>query len=169
MVPGIIVMSNTWTGFQFDIQKPICILKKNSYPGPSIERITDRYLSNIYNSSPKVHQISNDVSIYFKLPYTHLSNFSKRKITSLVEQYCTNINIKLIFTSFTIGCLWWKILSPNPLRHVSYINLFVPGVIPSILAKLADISPHVFANICLGIGTHMFISICKVHITAKIL
>ena len=54
-----------------------------------------------------VHQTSIEAStIYFKLPYTHSSNFSKRKITSLVKQYCSDLNIKLIFTSLNIGRLF---------------------------------------------------------------
>ena len=51
-----------------------------------------------YNSAPS----DNNNNLYFKLPYCPLSNFAQRKVRTLVKRYCSNIDIKLAFSSFKI-------------------------------------------------------------------
>ena len=41
-------------------------------------------------------------TLYFKLPYLVFSNFAQRNIYTMVERYCKNLNIKLVFSSFDI-------------------------------------------------------------------
>ena len=41
-------------------------------------------------------------TLYFKLPYRVLSTFTKRELHTLVEPYCKNLEIQLVFSSFKI-------------------------------------------------------------------
>ena len=40
--------------------------------------------------------------LFFKLPYLTFSNFTKRKIHTLVKRYCKNLEINLVFSYFKI-------------------------------------------------------------------
>ena len=42
------------------------------------------------------------ITIYFKLPFLKLSDFTQRKVRMLAKKYCNNLNIKLAFSSFKI-------------------------------------------------------------------
>ena len=44
----------------------------------------------------------NNNTLYFKLPYLPFSNFSHRKVRTLIKRYCSNLTIKLAFSSFKI-------------------------------------------------------------------
>ena len=45
---------------------------------------------------------NNNNPLYFKLPYLSLSNFAQRKVRTLIKRYFSNLNIKLVFSSFEI-------------------------------------------------------------------
>ena len=77
------------------------VFKKNQYPEGLISRVVDSYLDNVHcsNNSKSATDTS---TIYFKLPFLKLSNFTQRKVCMLAKKYCKYLNIKLAFSSFKI-------------------------------------------------------------------
>ena len=75
--------------------------KKNQYPEGLISRVFHSYLDNVHSFNNS--KLATDTStIYFKLPFLKLSNFTQRKVRMLSKKYCNSLNIKLAFSSFKI-------------------------------------------------------------------
>ena len=86
------------------IKKLSNILRKNQFPDGLIQKVVNGYLDNI-NKSTALSAVSTSpiglCTLYFKLPYLPWSNFTKRKLQTLVKHYCKDLKIKLVFSSFT--------------------------------------------------------------------
>ena len=91
-------INNSLFSFNNDITKLSHIFKKNQYPEYLINRVVKAYLDNNGNSAPS----DDNNNLYFKLPCLPLSNFAQGKVRTLVKRYCSNLNIKLAFSSFKI-------------------------------------------------------------------
>ena len=67
-------------------------------------QIINRYLSRATNRPSASSQVQQTVSTYyFKLPYVHVGSFTReaqKRLRKLIQRYCTNIKIKLAFSSF---------------------------------------------------------------------
>ena len=74
------------------------IFKRNQYPEYLINGVVKAYLDKNGNSAPS----DNNNNLYFTLPYLPLSIFAQRKVRTLVKRYCSNLKIKLAFSSFRI-------------------------------------------------------------------
>ena len=94
-------INTTLAKFNEDVRSLLQIFKKNQYPESLINRVVKSYPNNAQNSNTSTS--TNDTStIYFKLPFLNISNFTQRKVRMLAKKYCKNLNIKLAFSSFTI-------------------------------------------------------------------
>ena len=94
-------INNTFAKFNDDVKKLFDIFKKNQYPESLISRIVHSYIDNVKSSNNS--KLATDTStLYFKLPFLELSNFTQRKVRLLVKKYYKNLNIKLVFSSFKI-------------------------------------------------------------------
>ena len=91
-------INNSLLSFNNNIKKLTHIFKRNQYPEYLINRVVKSYLDNNGNYAPS----DDNNNLYFKLPYLPLSNFAQRKVRTLVKRYCSNLNIKLAFSSFKI-------------------------------------------------------------------
>ena len=100
-------INNTWLGLHEDITKLMDILKKNLFPAHLIERVVNRYVTgSLSNHSPSV-PLPTSPTFYFKLPYIGLfSVVTQKKVRHLIKRYCSNLDIKLVFSSFKIGNLF---------------------------------------------------------------
>ena len=98
-------LNNTLQGFNEDVKKLSYTLRKNQFPDGLIQKVVKGYLDNI-NRSTALSAVSTSpidlCTLYFKLPYLSWSNFTKRKLQTLVKRYCKDLKIKLVFSSFTI-------------------------------------------------------------------
>ena len=96
-----------WLGFHKDIKNLIVILRKNLFPVHIAEGI-NRYLSRATIPPSASSQLQHTVSTYyFKLPYVgSFTRERQKRLPKLVQRYCTNIEIKLSFSSFKIGSMF---------------------------------------------------------------
>ena len=91
-------INNSLFSFNNDVKKLTHIFKRNQFPEYLINRVVKTYLDNNGNSAKS----DNNNTIYFKLPYLLFSNFTQRKVRTLIKRYCSNFTIKLAFSSFKI-------------------------------------------------------------------
>ena len=91
-------INNSLLSFNTDIKKLTHIFKRNQYPEHLLNRVVKAFLDNNGNSAPS----DDNNNLYFKLPYLPPSNFAQRKVCTLVKRYCSNLNIKLAFSSLKI-------------------------------------------------------------------
>ena len=94
-------INNTLAKFNDDVKKLFDIFKKNQYPDGLISRVVHSYLDSVHTSNNS-KSATDTSTIYFKLPFLKLSNFTQRKVRMLAKKYCNNLNIKLAFSSFKI-------------------------------------------------------------------
>ena len=79
--------------FNNDIKKLTHIFKRNQFPEYLINKVVKTYLDNNGNSATSV----NNDTLYFKLPHLPFSNFSQRKVRTLIKKYCCNLKSNLHF------------------------------------------------------------------------
>ena len=103
------------------------IFKKNQYPESLINRLVKSYRNNAQNSNTSTS--TNDTStIYFKLPFLNISNFTQHKVRMLAKKYCKNLNIKLAFSSFKIkNLITVKDCVPRSLRSCVVYKFICAG------------------------------------------
>ena len=72
------------------------------------------------NTSNSTNEQEKQNVYYFKLPYIgHYSKITEQKLHNLIKRFCTDINIKLIFTSFKIKNLFsFKDKIPDDLKSL---------------------------------------------------
>ena len=94
-------MNNILPTFNDNVKDLYSVFKKNQYPESLINRVVKSYLDNVHSSGNST--LPTDTStIYFKLPFLTLSNFTQSKVHMLVKKYCKSLKIKLAFSSFKI-------------------------------------------------------------------
>ena len=120
-------INTTLAKFNEDVRSLLKIFKKNQYPESLINRVVKSYLNNAQNSNTSTS--TNDTStIYFKLPFLNISNFTQRKVRMLAKKYCKNLNIKLAFSSFKIkNLITVKDCVPRSLRSCVVYKFICAG------------------------------------------
>ena len=91
-------INNSLLSFNNDIKKLTHIFKRNQFPDYLINKVVKAYLDNNGNHAPS----DNNDTLYFKLPFLPFSNLAQRKVRTLIKKYCSNLRIKLAFSSFKI-------------------------------------------------------------------
>ena len=86
-------INNTLASFNDDVKKLFHILKRNQYLESLINRVVKSYLDNAQNSNTSASP-TDASTIYFKLPFLSISNFTQRKVRMLAKTYCRNLNTK---------------------------------------------------------------------------
>ena len=98
-------INSNWLGFHRDLKALISILKRNMFPLYIIDKIISRYLTSIHSDTKQFNVKPDDMSNtrYFKLPYIGpYSKIISHKVKLLTKQFCNDLNIKLVFSSFKI-------------------------------------------------------------------
>ena len=102
-------INNTWLGFHKDIVNLVFILRKNLFPVHLIDKCVYRYLNTAidrYGSTqtpPSFNATLQGKQYYYKLPYLgRFSTVAQSKIRRLVNRYCNDLDIKLVFTTFKL-------------------------------------------------------------------
>ena len=115
LVDRVYKINNSWLGFHKDIKNLILILRKNLFPVHIVEKVINRYLSRATIRPSVSSQVQQTVSTYyFKLPC--VGSFTREaqiRLRKLVQRYCTNIEIKLAFSSVKIGSMF-SVKDPIP-------------------------------------------------------
>jgi hypothetical protein len=115
-------LNSTDNGLHKDLKQLTNTLERNSFPSHIIDKVSQQYL----NKSKSNNSLSNSDSTvetntrYFKLPY--IGNYSKAtelKIKSLLKRFCSDLNIKLVFSSYKIKNLFgFKDPIPDALKSL---------------------------------------------------
>ena len=107
LVDRVYKINNSWLGFHKGIKNLILILRKNLFPVHIVEKVINRYLSRATIRPSGSSQVQQTVSTYyFKLPYVgSFTREAQKRLRKLVQRYCTNIEIKLAFSSCKIGSI----------------------------------------------------------------
>ena len=128
-------INNSLFSFNNDVKKLTHIFKRNQFAEYLINRLVKTYLNNNGNSA----QSDNNNTLYFKLPYLPFSNFSQRKVRTLIKIYCSNITIKLACSSFKIKNLMKvKDSVPRSRRSCVAYKFTCADTIPNMLVKRAS-------------------------------
>ena len=93
---------------------------------------------------------------------TSYSSYTGRKISSIVNKYCKDLNVKIIFSPFKLTSSTMfspKDFIPILLNDVLFISLHVRAVELVILVKPIDISTHVLMSISFGTKIPTFLNI----------
>ena len=116
LVDRVYKINSSWLGFHKDKKNLILILRKNLFPVHIVEKVINRYLSRAtIHPSPSSQVQQTVLTYYFKLPYEgSFTGEAQRRLRKLVQRYCTNIEIKLAFSSFKIGSMF-SVKDPIPL------------------------------------------------------
>ena len=90
-------------------------------------------------------------TLCFRLPYLPFSNFAQRKIRTLIKRYCSNLTIKLAFSSFKIKDL------------IKVQNFVLRSLLYSVVYRLTcagcnseyvgETCRHISTRICKHLGT----------------
>ena len=113
-------INNTWHGFHRDIESLVITLKKNFFPAKIIDPIIQHYLDKASATPTNPGKLNNEPSksiIHFKLPYLNASAFTLRKLKWLLKSYCTNLQIRLAFSSYKVSNMF-SIKDPIPICYV---------------------------------------------------
>ena len=90
------------------------ILKKNLFPAHLIESVVNRYVTGTLSNHCPPGPLPTSPMFYFKLPYIgHFSAVTQKKVRHLINRYCNDLGIKLVFSSFKIGKLF-SVKDPIP-------------------------------------------------------
>ena len=95
--------------FRADVNKISNFLEKNSFPRILLDRLIKRFKSQNTCAQEPSKSVSNTAETrpetrYFKLPYIgSKSDLVRKKILTLAQQFCVNVNIKLVFSPLKIG------------------------------------------------------------------
>ena len=108
LIDRVFKINNTWLGFHKDIVNLVFILRKNLFPVHLIDKCVYRYLYiAIYRNGSIQNTTSQGKQYFYKLPYLgRFSAIAQSKIRRLVNRYCHNIDIKLVFTTFKLRNLF---------------------------------------------------------------
>ena len=109
LIDRVFNINNTWLGFHKDIVNLVFILRKNLFPVHLINKCVYRYLNTAidrYGSTqtpPSSNATLQGKQYYYKLPYLgRFSTVAQSKIRRLVNRYCNDLDIKLVFTTFKL-------------------------------------------------------------------
>ena len=102
LVDRVYKINNSWLGFHKDIKDLTLILRRNLFPVHIVERVINTYVSRATTCPSASSRVQQAVSThYFKLPYVgSFTRETQKRLRTLVQCYCTNIEIKLAFSSF---------------------------------------------------------------------
>ena len=104
LIDRVFKINNTWLGFHTDIVNLVFILRKNLFPVHLIDKCVYRYLNTAIDRNGSIQNTTSQGKQYFyKLPYLgRFSTIAQSKIRRLVNRYCHDLDIKLVFTTFKL-------------------------------------------------------------------
>ena len=154
-------INNTTQGFHNDIKNFSEILKRNMFPKWLIDKSVKGFLSKVTTTGKDASKCETSNCHFYKLPYIgYYSSYTGRKISSIVNKYCKDLNVKIIFSPFKLSTMFSpKDFIPDSLKHVLFISLHVRAVEFVILVKPIDILTHVLMSIYFGTKIPTFLNI----------
>ena len=155
-------INNTTQGFHNDIKNLSEILKRYLFPKWLIDKSVKGYLSKVTTTGKDASKCEISNCHFYKLPYIgYYSSYTGRKISSIVNKYCKDLNVKIIFSPFKLSTMFSpKDFIPDSLKsRVVYQFIHVRAVELVILVKPIGISTHVLMSISFGTKIPTFLNI----------
>ena len=108
LVDRVYKINNSWLGFHDDMKNLTLILRKNLFSVDIIEKVVNQYVSGAQVRPSDGSRVQQPISsYYFKLPYVgSFTAEAQKRLHKLVKCYCTNIEIKLVFSSFKVSSMF---------------------------------------------------------------
>ena len=96
------------------------------FPKWLIDKSVKGYLSKVMTTGKDASKCETSNCHFYKLPYIgYYSSYSGRKISSIVNKYCKDLNVKIIFSLYKLSTMFSpKDFIPD-LNHVLFIALHV--------------------------------------------
>ena len=95
-------INQTWKGFDFDCKNIIMTLQRNSFPLTLVDKEMKSFVNSKFiqkNAEPDLRETR-----FFKLPFIgKYSSYTKSKLEKLIQKYCKEISVKLVFVTCKIG------------------------------------------------------------------
>ena len=117
-------LSNTWIGFDSNLEDLTKILNKSQFPTKFIYRVSKKYLDLKLDKRPleKNTDVKADTR-FFKLPYFgKYSNIAQKKIQNLAKIFFKGIDVKVVLTPFRISN---KLSYKDPLQFQFHLQSFI--------------------------------------------
>ena len=100
-------INNTTQGFHNDIKNLSEILKRNMFPKWLIDKSVKGYLSKVRTTGKDASKCETSNCHFHKLPYiAYYSSYTGRKIPSIINKYCKDLNVKIIFSPFKLSAMF---------------------------------------------------------------
>ena len=119
---------SNWCLFHDEVNNIKKYLEKNSYPMNFIDREIKARLEKQFHIKPP--SVFNTTKFnYYKLPYIgHFSKTRKQKLKEICDQYCKDLSIKIVLTSFKVYDLFSvKDGIPKLLKSFGVYKFVCPG------------------------------------------
>ena len=109
-------INSSWISFDVDCNAIKNTLQKNNFPLNMVNSGIRAYLDSLHEQKEQVQNPPE--TRFFKLPFTgKYSSYTKKKLQNVLEKYCKDISVKLVFTTFKIGSMFsLKDSIPNALK-----------------------------------------------------
>ena len=116
--------SNSWTGFDKDLEDLKNILQKNKYPLKMTDHIVKSYLNDKINCRNEKRSVNAESEIkirYFKVPFIGLhSKLMQKETDHLCKRFCKSLKVELVFTSEKLRCAFSS-KDPHKSEHLSKV------------------------------------------------
>ena len=98
-------------------------MKRNIFPKWLIDKSVTGYLSKVRTTGKDTSKRETSNCHFYKLPYIgYYSSYTGRKISSIINKYCKDLKVKIIFSPFKLSAMFSpKEFAPDSLKsHVVY-------------------------------------------------
>ena len=100
-------INNTTQGFQNDIKNLSVILKRNLFPNWLIDKSVKGYLRKVKTTEQDTSRSDISNCHFYKLPYIGFyPSYTGKKISSIINKYCKDLNVKVIFPPFKLSSMF---------------------------------------------------------------
>ena len=102
-------INNTTQGFHKDIKNLSDILKRNMFPKWLIDKSVKGYLSKVRTTGKDTSKCETANCHFSKLPYIGYYSsytYTGRKISSIINKYCKDLSVKIIFSPFKLSAMF---------------------------------------------------------------
>ena len=103
-----------------------------SFPSSVIENVVRKFLNNYFTPDPSHSVARKDNFLYFKIPCIGpFSIITQRRIKKLVNTFCSDPEVKLVFTLFKINSSFGPMIPClRPYDRESFTSFHVQAVVP---------------------------------------
>ena len=111
--------TNTWRGFDNNLENLANILKKNQFPNKLFLKVTKKFVSFKFDNKSFENKTAVETDTKIQID-TRCSSIAQKKIWNFVKMFCEDINVKVVLIPFNISNKF-SYKDPLPLHIQSFI------------------------------------------------